>query len=191
MVASAGPGAEFELDFVGDSFVGDSGERRRELLLLCWDALFERVGAVPPTITASGIGPYRPPAVRGNQANHKMINSQVSSPAQQLVMRYFEMWNGGDSAIAFDILHQEWIDHAHPEVTGPAGVQRAVERIRTAQPDLRFNIQALLGDGNLVAAVGEAASTPGPATAASRLIWLVRIQDGRMAEMWTYHNAAS
>jgi hypothetical protein len=120
-----------------------------------------------------------------------MIESRASSPTQQLVMRYFEMWNGGDSVVAFDILHRDWTDHAHPEVRGPAAVQHAVERVRTAQPDLRFDIHALLGDGALVAAVGEVVFTPGSATAPSRLIWLVRIQDDRMAEMWTYRAGTS
>lgn len=43
-------------------------------------------------------------------------------------MRCFEMRDGGAPAIALDILHQEWIDHARPEVTGPAGVRSAVKR---------------------------------------------------------------
>jgi hypothetical protein len=118
------------------------------------------------------------------RARQKVINGQALSPTQHLVMRYFEMWNGGDPAAALEIIHEEWLDHAHPEVTGPADVQVAVERIRAAQPNLRFNILALLGDGDLIAAVGEAVSPAGP----NRLIWLVRLQDGRMTEMWTYRD---
>jgi predicted SnoaL-like aldol condensation-catalyzing enzyme len=131
----------------------------------------------------------RQDATFAGKVNAKMITGQASSSTQQLVMRYFDMWNGGNPTVAHDILHQEWIDHAHPEVSGPADVQRAVERIRTAQPNLRFVIHTLLGDGDLVAAVGEVVAPSGPATTASRLIWLVRIQDGRMAEMWTYRHS--
>jgi aryl-alcohol dehydrogenase-like predicted oxidoreductase/ketosteroid isomerase-like protein len=95
-----------------------------------------------------------------------------------LVARYFDMWNSGDASIAAEILSPDWVDHAHPEVTGPDGVRRAVERIRAASPDLRFEIDAILGDGPLVAASGGTSST--------RMIWLVRAEDGRLSEMWTY-----
>ncbi|MCP2337534.1 hypothetical protein [Actinomadura rupiterrae] len=52
-----------------------------------------------------------------------------------------------------------WIDDAHPEVTGPQGVQRAVEQIRAAQPDLRFHIETILTADGLVAFVGSASQT--------------------------------
>jgi hypothetical protein len=58
-----------------------------------------------------------------------------------------------------------------------------------AQPALQFAITAILGDGDLVAAVGEVSR--GPGSAASRLVWLVRLDGERMAEMWTCHAAPS
>ncbi|MFL6076368.1 MAG: nuclear transport factor 2 family protein [Mycobacteriales bacterium] len=101
--------------------------------------------------------------------------------AARVVARYFDMWNTGDTSAATQILSPDWTDHAHPEVTGPAGVAEAVTSIRAARPDLRFHLDAYLtGGGDTVAAVGR--------VAASRLIWLVRLHDGRMAEMWTYHH---
>ena len=93
------------------------------------------------------------------------------------VTRYFDMWNTGDVSIAREVLSPRWIDHAHPEVDGIAGVEEAVRAIR----GLTFHIDAVLEegeDGNLVAAVGR--------VGANRLIWLVRLEDGLMAEMWTY-----
>lgn len=108
--------------------------------------------------------------------------------SKQVVARYFEMWNTGDSAIAHEVLSPDWVDHAHPEVVGPQGVQQAVENIRAAQPNLHFHIEALLADGDLVAAVGSVGPRPGTADSATRLIWLVRLVEGRMAEMWTYRN---
>ena len=102
-----------------------------------------------------------------------------------LVARYFDMWNTGDTTIADQILHADWVDHAHPEVAGPAGVAQAVATIRAGRPDLHFTIDTILGDDDLIAAVGSVGQAPAAGTP-GRLIWLVRVADGLMAEMWTY-----
>ena len=100
-----------------------------------------------------------------------------------VVARYFEMWNTGAVGIAKEVLSPDWVDHAHPDVGGIAGVEKAVAAIRAVSPGLTFHVDAILdGDGDLVAAVGR--------VGASRLIWLVRIEDGLMAEMWTYQTDA-
>jgi hypothetical protein len=115
-------------------------------------------------------------------------NRTTPPAARQLVLRYFEMWNTGDSTIAGEVLHPEWRDHAHPEVAGVGDVRRAVERVRAARPELRFEISAVLSEGDdLLAAVGEVIRGSGPTLTASRLIWLIRLRGGLMAEMWTYH----
>ncbi|HUY45904.1 MAG TPA: nuclear transport factor 2 family protein [Streptosporangiaceae bacterium] len=133
-----------------------------------------------------------PPWQRGGRgmpaylARHNPGGSAGTSAAHEVVARYFEMWNTGQSPIAQVILHPGWIDHAHPEVTGPDGVRESVDTVRAAQPDLRFRITAILGDGDLVAAVGDVERGPGADPAASQMIWLIWLQGGRMAEMWTY-----
>ena len=116
------------------------------------------------------------------------MNSDAALSPRQIAARYFEMWNTGDSSIATKILHSGWIDHAHPEVTGPHSVQQAVEQIRAAQPDLRFQTDAVLGDDDLVAVVGTVSRTAQDPTA--HLVWLIRMKDGRMAEMWTYRDTS-
>ena len=98
---------------------------------------------------------------------------------QNAVTRYFDMWNTGDVSIAREVLSPRWVDHAHPEVDGIAGVEEAVRAIHAVRPGLTFHIDSVLGgDGDLVAAVGR--------VGVSGLIWLVRLEDGLMAEMWTY-----
>jgi ketosteroid isomerase-like protein len=115
----------------------------------------------------------------------------TQEPAAAVVGRYFDMWNTGDTAIADEILHPDWVDHAHPEVTGPAAVKQAVEATRAARPDLHFTVHTVLGDDDLVAVVGSVGRPPHSGEP-GRLIWLVRLVDGLMAEMWTYHqNPAS
>jgi hypothetical protein len=114
-----------------------------------------------------------------------MTSDDAFSP-QQIAARYFEMWNTGDASIASQILHPDWIDHAHPEVTGPHGVQQAIEQIRAAQPDLRFQIDAILGNDDLIAVIG-AVARPHNTT---RLAWLIGMKDGQMAEMRTYRDTS-
>jgi predicted ester cyclase len=97
---------------------------------------------------------------------------------RKIVARYFKMWNTGESAVAAEVLSADWLDHTHPEVTGPDGVRESVETIRAAQPNLRFDITAILADGDLVTAIGEVGTT--------KLVWVVRLDGDRMAEMRTY-----
>jgi ketosteroid isomerase-like protein len=98
---------------------------------------------------------------------------------QDVVARYFEMWNTGDVSIAREVLSPRWVDHAHPDVDSVEKVEAAVRAIRAARPGLTFHVDAVLGhDGDLVAVVGR--------VGLNRLVWLVRVEDGLMAEMWTY-----
>ena len=116
----------------------------------------------------------------------------------QLAARYFAMWNTGETHGIGDLLHPSWRDHAHPEVTGPDAVARSIATIRAARPDLRFHVDTVLTAtddldtaqerppaGSVVAVVGRA--DLGPPTEPSHLMWLFRVEDGRLAEMWTYH----
>lgn len=118
-----------------------------------------------------------------------MPGNTARSP-QEIAARYFEMWNTGDSSIAAEILSPGWIDHAHPEVTGPDSAQQAVKNVRAARPDLRFEVQSILGEGDLVAVVGAVKQDASAAQAPSRLIWLIRVDDDRLAEMWTYRDTS-
>lgn len=67
-------------------------------------------------------------------------------------------------------------------------MEGAVERTRAARPDLRFDIRTMLCDGDLgaVAGVVHLGSDAEPSQSLVHLMWLIRLADGRMAEMWTY-----
>ncbi|WP_432837382.1 ester cyclase [Dactylosporangium sp. CA-092794] len=107
-------------------------------------------------------------------------------PGHSVVARYFDMWNTGDTTIADQILHPDWVDHAHPEVAGPAAVRQAVRSIRAARPDLHFTIHTILGDNDLIAVAGSVGPPQQATGSPGQLIWLIRLVHGRMAEMWTY-----
>ena len=106
--------------------------------------------------------------------------------AHSVVRRYFDMWNTGDTTIADQILHPNWSDHSHPEITGPAGVKQTVQTIRASRPDLHFTIHDVLGENDLIAVVGSVGQPQQTPDSPGRLIWLIRVADGLMAEMWTY-----
>ncbi|MFL6123382.1 ester cyclase [Actinophytocola sp.] len=112
--------------------------------------------------------------------------SMDDGSARSVVMRYFDMWNTGDTTIADQILHPDWVDHAHPEVGGPAGVKQAVQTIRAARPDLHFTIHSILSDNDLIAVVGSIGQPQQTTNSPGHLIWLIRPLNGLMAEMWTY-----
>jgi hypothetical protein len=112
--------------------------------------------------------------------------SMDNRPAHSVVTRYFDMWNTGDTTTADQILHPDWADHAHPEIAGPTGVQQAVKTIRAARPDLHFTIHTILDNNDLIAAVGSVGHAQQTTHSPGHLIWLIRLVDGLMAEMWTY-----
>jgi ketosteroid isomerase-like protein len=112
----------------------------------------------------------------------------TSGDDRHVVARYFEMWNTGDSSVVSEILSPHWADHAHPEVTGYNAVREAVSKIRAAQPGLTFRIETIFREGDLVAALGHVSTGPDEDQPASRLMWLIRMDDGRMAEMWTFRD---
>jgi ketosteroid isomerase-like protein len=116
------------------------------------------------------------------------MDSNIHSP-RDLVDQYFTMWNTGDTAVAAHILSTEWIDHSHPEVFGPDQVTEAVAKIRAVRPGLRFEIETVFLEGDRVCVVGGLGAPDGSARIVSRLAWLFRVSDGRLAELWTYQAA--
>lgn len=103
-----------------------------------------------------------------------------SEANKAIVRRYIEMWNTGNVALADEVLAPTWLDHAHPEVTGPESVKHAVLKIRDAFPNFRIAVESILAEGDLVALRGVVQRE-----AFSRVMWFVRIADGKMVEMWT------
>jgi predicted SnoaL-like aldol condensation-catalyzing enzyme len=97
-----------------------------------------------------------------------------------VVRRYIEMWNTGNVALADDVLASTWVDYAHPEVTGRESVKQAVQKIRAAAPDFSIVIESMVGEGNLVALRGIVQRG-----SASPVMWFVRLDAGKMVEMWT------
>ncbi len=110
------------------------------------------------------------------------MNSEAN---KALVRRYIEMWNTGNVIITDEVLAPTWIDHAHPEVTSPDSVKRAVSKIRAASPDFHITIESILSEGDMVALRGTVLRIQQGKEVVSLVMWFVRIANGKMAEMWT------
>ena len=102
-----------------------------------------------------------------------------------VIKRYIEMWNTGNVALADEVLIPTWVDHAHPEVTDLESVKQAVLKIRAAFPDFCITIESIVGEGNLVALRATVRRE-----IVSRIMWFVRLADGKMVEMWTGSEAS-
>jgi predicted ester cyclase len=96
------------------------------------------------------------------------MNSEAN---KTVVKRYMQMWNTGNVVLA---------DEAHPEVRDPESVKQAVRKMRAAFPDFRITIESMVSEGDLVALRGTVRTE-----IVSRVMWFVRLIDGKMEEMWT------
>ena len=108
-----------------------------------------------------------------------------------LVRRYMEMWNTGHVELADEVLAPAWVDHAHPEVTGPESVKQTVSQIRAAFPDFRITIVSIVSEDDLVALRGTVQRTHQGKEVASTVMWFVRLAHGKMMEMWTGSETSS
>jgi steroid delta-isomerase-like uncharacterized protein len=75
---------------------------------------------------------------------------------KDLVRRFYEeLWNRGNLAAAEELVAQDYVRHdlrpgAAPP--GPAGQQAIAQRFRTAFPDIRLEVEAVVAEGDLVVA---------------------------------------
>jgi predicted SnoaL-like aldol condensation-catalyzing enzyme len=102
-----------------------------------------------------------------------------------LVRRYMEMWNTGEVALADELLAPTYVDHAHPEVTGPESVKQAMPKFREAFPDFRIDIGEIVSEGDRVALRAILRRTQQGKEVISQVMWFVRIADSMMVELWT------
>jgi predicted ester cyclase len=104
---------------------------------------------------------------------------------KSIVRRYLEMWNTGNAAAAQEILHPQWVDHAHPEVRGIPAMAAALARTREAFPDFHIGVDSMVSEGDRVAVRSTIRRTNGGGPDVSRVMWLIRVEGDKMAEMWT------
>lgn len=108
-----------------------------------------------------------------------------------LVHRYFDMWNTGDGSVADAILGPTYLDHAHPEVIGPAALRSLVPRFRAANPGSCMTIEIAAANAEFIAIRNRIARTVGGETTISDGIAVFRAAAGKLAEQWSSYPAAA
>lgn len=114
---------------------------------------------------------------------------------QNLVERWFQVWNTGDLAIAEEISATDFVNHDpnRPEVTDFESYTAWIVENRTAFPDFHVEIQDMITEGNKVASrwtvtgthKGKLSNIP-PTTVQVTMTGMNihRFVDGKIAEAW-------
>jgi len=113
-------------------------------------------------------------------------HSALSGENEALVRQYFDMWNTGDGRVADKILGAAYVDHAHPDVLGPARVRSLVPRFHAASPGSRIAIEILGADDEIVAVHTTLELIRDGASTWTRGVSVFRIAGGKLAEQWTW-----
>ena len=109
---------------------------------------------------------------------------------EALVRRYFDMWNTGDGTVADAVVAATYLDHAHPEVIGPAALRSLVPRFHAANPDACMTIEVAGTDAELVAVRNTISLTREGRPVVSEGIAVFRIAGGKLAEQWSSYPQA-
>jgi steroid delta-isomerase-like uncharacterized protein len=122
----------------------------------------------------------------------------VSHPDSTAVIERYaeEVFNGGNLAAIDDYIDPGYIRHDPGlpfVVQGPEGVRQMVTAFRTAFPDIHFDCQAIIADGDHVAAHWLASGThqgdlmglpPTGKSVTVSAIEIYRLAGGKIAEQW-------
>lgn len=118
-------------------------------------------------------------------------NARVEA-SKALVLRYFDMWNRGEGAVADELLGPTYVEHAHPDFLGPAAVRSLVPRLHAMHPGMRVRAEVVAADVEFVAVSTrlEPGDADGHPDGPRRGMALFRIADGKLAEQWTWYAPA-
>lgn len=118
-----------------------------------------------------------------------------------LVRRFYqEVWNRGNVDVTSEVFAEEYVRHdlrPTEALPGPAGQAKIAADFRAAFPDLRMELDLILGDGDLVAARWTAEGTNTgpwggrPATGKPARFSGVNIfwfRDGKVIELWNHRD---
>jgi predicted ester cyclase len=121
--------------------------------------------------------------------------------SEEVARRFFdELWSEGQLTVTEELVAADHVHHVGgDELQGPDGVKGAVTWLRNAFPDLRFEINDLISDGDLVAVRWKASGThlgefddlqpTGRRVEWTGADWL-RLRDGQIVEVWAFPDGA-
>ena len=118
-----------------------------------------------------------------------------------LVRRFYEdVWDRGNLDVADEVFAHDYVRHdLRPTAAppGPEGQKKVAAAFREAFPDLRFNVELVLAEGDYVAARWTATGTHsgswGELAPTGRSVQytgvnIFRFENGRVAEIWNYRD---
>jgi steroid delta-isomerase-like uncharacterized protein len=118
-----------------------------------------------------------------------------------LVRRFYEeVWDRGNVEFAQEVFADDYLRHdLRPTAAapGPQGQRQIAAAFRAAFPDLRWHVDLLLAEGDLVAARWTASGTntgpwAGMAATGSHATFsgvnIFRIRDGKVVEIWNHRD---
>ena len=118
-----------------------------------------------------------------------------------LVRRFYEeVWGKGNVDVAEEVFASDYVRHdLRPTTTapGPEGQKQIAAALRAAFPDLRFDIEIVLGEGEYVAARWTASGTHsgawGDVEPTGRFVTfsgvnIFRFEEGLVAEIWNHRD---
>jgi len=134
--------------------------------------------------------PYGDPRRAGREDSS---NSEANKDVYRRMVD--EVVNSGDFSVIPELFHPDYVDHVAPPGSTPglAGVAEIFSMFRTGFPDVKFNIDQMVGEGNYVATLvhGEGTHTgqfvafpPSGKHAVWRSVGFFRVEDGLIREHW-------
>lgn len=74
----------------------------------------------------------------------------ATTPTQLIERFYYDVWNKGDEAVAYKILHLDFVFRGSlgPEHHGPDGFVQYLRAVRRSLPDFVCNIQEIVSEDN-------------------------------------------
>lgn len=122
-----------------------------------------------------------------------MSEQSCTAENKALFRAFVDAWNRGDVRAMWQFWSPEMVHHDRVRDCGPGEVYALMRAFMSAFPDLRFEIEDLLADGDLVSARMTATATqqgelmglrPSGQRVAVTVMGQVRIADGRIVEHW-------
>ena len=143
--------------------------------------------------------PARAPATRPPADRADRVDAEAN---KQLVRRFYEeVWARGNVGFASEVFAEDYVRHdLRPTQAAPgaAGQARIAEQFRQAFPDLRWTVDLMLAEGDLVAARWTASGTNDgswggqPATGKRAEFSGVNIfrfgEHGKVVEIWNHRD---
>ncbi len=118
-----------------------------------------------------------------------------------LVRRFYEeVWDRGNTDFAFDVFAEDYVRHdlrPTEALPGPGGQKRIADDFRAAFPDLRIEVDLVIGEGDFVVGRWTATGThsgswgalePTGRRAIFSAVNIFRFDHGKVVEIWNHRD---